>query len=155
MNNESKALALDMADDFEGDLGNIWSGSEVAAELRRQHAEIESLRAQLAARVPDRIPLDSGKTLRRRPVYSGSERLVWVLVSKQGSEIRALNEFEAGFVDAALRTAPVAHGEPVVWAFRNEDGTFDRPSLTEHSTGMVPLYTNPQQASDPNEKLTR
>ncbi len=60
MSNESKALglalALDMANDFEQDSLCYWSGSEVAAELRRQHAEIqeqaatiESLRAQLAA----------------------------------------------------------------------------------------------------------
>jgi len=55
MSNESKSLelALDMANDFELDLWRVWSGSEVAAELRRQHAEIESLRAQLAQRVPD------------------------------------------------------------------------------------------------------
>lgn len=52
MSNESKALKL--ADELHGYGRNpMVIRDEAAAELRRQHAEIESLRAQLAARVPE------------------------------------------------------------------------------------------------------
>ena len=51
MSNESKALEL--ADSLESDRSPSPYINNAAAELRRQHAEIESLRAQLAARVPD------------------------------------------------------------------------------------------------------
>ena len=33
--------------------------------------------------------------------------------------------------------------QPVAWVFRYSDGSFDQPSLTEHSSGMIPLYTAP------------
>lgn len=35
--------------------------------------------------------------------------------------------------------------EPIAWAFQFEDGTFDEPSLTEHSAGMTPLYSAPSK----------
>lgn len=52
MSNESKAL--DLAAELENNAQRgALTDSKAAAELRRQHTEIESLRAQLAARVPD------------------------------------------------------------------------------------------------------
>jgi Skp family chaperone for outer membrane proteins len=45
-NNESKALGL--AERMESERNGPWDVLDAAAELRRQHAEIESLRAQLA-----------------------------------------------------------------------------------------------------------
>ena len=62
MSNESKAPELaefleslaDIADDGRKPMKND-RRRIAASELRRQHSEIESLRAQLAARVPDAI----------------------------------------------------------------------------------------------------
>ena len=42
--------ALRLADAIEGDAKAPWTRQDIAAELRRQHAEIESLRAQAAER---------------------------------------------------------------------------------------------------------
>ena len=44
-------------------------------------------------------------------------------------------------IEAAL-AEPV---EPVAWAFLHSDGTYNDPSVTEHSAGMVPLYATPPQ----------
>jgi hypothetical protein len=54
MSNESKALELaERLSRYKLNSGYAIHCHSAAAELRRQHAEIESLRAQLAARVPD------------------------------------------------------------------------------------------------------
>jgi hypothetical protein len=66
MNNESKALELatELDEAAANHLVNVTMipaslARDASAELRRQHAEIESLRAQLAQRVPEvGVPLD-------------------------------------------------------------------------------------------------
>lgn len=54
MSNESKVLNR-LSGVLNGAIAMGWLSDDEAAELRRQHAEIESLRAQLADRVPDGV----------------------------------------------------------------------------------------------------
>lgn len=39
---------------------------------------------------------------------------------------------------------PAQAAEPVAWAFKYDDGTWHDPSITEHSSGMRPLFEAPQ-----------
>ena len=48
---------------------------------------------------------------------------------------------------------PTHSGEPVAFAFQYDDGTWHDPAITEHSSGMRPLFAAPQPVE--REPLTR
>jgi hypothetical protein len=108
MGNESKALGL--AERMESERNGPWDVLDAAAELRRQHAEIESLLAQLAARVPDGwVPTDKELT----DVYkkaNGEDAGKAQPITTQ----RIFNAMRAMLSAAPAQQAPV-HGEPLGW----------------------------------------
>jgi hypothetical protein len=146
MSNESKALEL--ASIYDGPYGTT-TDHKVAAELRRQHAEIESLRAQLEARVPDG----------------------WKLVPVEPTEEMCSVDFECDDsigVDSAricykamLSAAPSqqapVQGEPAEHQYQGTDGRWYSFIDQRHYDNTVAdgrwpiraLYTTPQQASEP------
>jgi hypothetical protein len=152
MSNESKALELALtqfAPWIGGEAEQIMLNS--AAELRRQHAEIESLRAQLAARVPDGWKLV--------PVEATREMLY--IVGKPGEPIADMAaSYRKDIWTAMLSAAPsqqaTAQGEPMFWVRLCSDGMYEGPihhkqieRVRQQSGAWTPLYTHPQQASEP------
>jgi hypothetical protein len=154
MTNESKALELARELSMQAPKG-ILTETHAAAELRRQNAEIESLRAQLAARVPeiDYEALIAAAHKRDRKWAQGTSGCV---AFKCGAE---------WFRDVALsaapsQQAPAAQGEPVgkLCVFNDGGGDFGwsydistnyegRKRLRDLDGAL--LYTHPQQASEP------
>ncbi len=178
MSNESKALEL--ADEIEtryrrgyetqeqANARSLESCKKAAAELRRQHAEIESLRAQLAARVPEAVVasalFDFGGylTTLEKSVSFGSYENASPMVEhlQEWARIRGLSLDKAdviGWPDmlsaAPSQQAPVAQGEHAFLVATGEvhNGMetytrhFSPPPLCEYER----LYTHPQQASEP------
>jgi hypothetical protein len=159
MSNESKAL--DLADYFEQFRTSSHRTADkeplhlaAAAELRRQHAEIESLRAQLAARVPDGWKLV--------PVEPTKEMLD-AYVNNAGCFQSARSDWAAMLSAAPSQQAPV-QGEPVAaaaWAQGYRQG-IDDERASEANIGIAGFgakveparqnpytYTTTQQASKP------
>jgi hypothetical protein len=117
-----------------------------SAELRRQHTEIESLRAQLAARVPVGYVI--------APVNPTPEmKSAGAAACTLGMDI-AHYTYCAMLTAAPSQPAPVAQSEPV--AYMTDDGRVAMRGTVEgcmpksaKESYSIPLYTNAQQAREP------
>jgi hypothetical protein len=169
MSNESKALAL--ARLLEAAFKDDNRAYEAAWELRRQHAEIDGLRAQLAARVPDGIKVwvlvDKNMEPQRwhTPSFVGPETDSMIDHLNRGFPEGA--PFSSVMLSAApSQQSPVAQGEPVAhlylggvcsdgpqdWEIVANPGVLDR--LNEEAYRRceelkLTLHLHPQQASEP------
>jgi hypothetical protein len=161
MNNESKALEL--ANRIHGRPDEaVICGDAAAAELRRQHAEIESLRAQLAQRVPDGLVLKVLRDLEWMEVRHEYRESEWYCPVCEGDK-RQGHAAGCELAEAMLSAAPSqqapVQGEPVAWLEQVtlSSGGYSPPTkewrVTQNpSTSKAPrkpLYTHPQQASKP------
>lgn len=174
MSNESKALELARWLEHRSMSGVKPKDIESAAELRRQHTEIEGLRAQLAARVPEpehcepsclsydlaaMVMSDCGhSTNNQRLLDRIAERIARhtdAMLSAAPSQQAPAQECEwtncprrVGDVCCNEQQAPVAQGEPVGVV----DAVSEQGFHVEFSVSLpvgTKLYTHPQQASEP------
>lgn len=182
MNNESKVLEL--AQRMHGRPGEaIICGDSAAAELRRQHAalqdlqtecaalrvneenltaQVESLRAQLAARVPDGwklVPVEPTPEME-----SAAMAYVYTNGFTRGAGPSAV--YASMLSAAPSQQAPVAQGEPygcvtVVKRLGCAEQHFffrhPNPPYLDNASECVTVYTHPQRASEPmtDEQIDR
>jgi hypothetical protein len=165
MSNESKALELARELSRQAPKG-ILTETHAADELRRQHAEIESLRAQLAARVPDdaaeAIGVIRGIMSFIRTHSQGVKGFEPKLAEERVN--KRLDQLAAMLSAAPSQQAPVAQGEPsaaAAWAQGYRQG-IDDERTSEANIGIAGFgakveparqnpyaNTHPQQARNP------
>lgn len=97
---------LDAFETYARQYPHMWKGYLLDAEQSLRNA-LSGTEEQLAAEPVTKIALNNGKYLKLEPFYFLGP-MCWMLYTENDKQIRALDEFESGFVNAALKAAPQA-----------------------------------------------
>lgn len=141
MSNESKALELARELSMQAPKG-ILTETHAAAELRRQHTALQDLQTECTAlRVNEENLTAQVESLRAR-LDDEADSLT----------VAYMHGYNKG---KQSQKAPVAQGEPAAWRYQDARGNYRYrgyvPNFDSEYPRLkpVPLYTHPQQASEP------